>query len=179
MAKRITTIAEVDVTGITFGIKKSVLAEFAKKEDIIKFKDLVREKERLWFEASKKKRDQSHPFYSSYFRPHYHDLAPIDSQLRGLRKLWRNQYTDSFTEGLYVCTSALDWQIGSCAGELGQSWVGAKRVVKNTLFLYVQHDRLGNVELADAKTSQVIKLTRGSSVCDRFIKVTEVGDLNE
>lgn len=179
MAKRITTIAEVDVTGITFGIKKSVLAEFAKKEDIIKFKDLVREKERLWFEASKKKRDQSHPFYSSYFRPHYHDLAPIDSQLRGLRKLWRNQYTDSFTEGLYVCTSALDWQVGSCAGELGQSWVGAKRVVKNTLFLYVQHDRLGNVELADAKTSQVIKLTRGSSVCDRFIKVTEVGDLNE
>ena len=178
MAKRIKTIADVDVTGITFGIKKSVLAEVAKKEDILKFKDLVREKEKLWIEASKKKRDQSHPFYSSYFRPHYHDLAPIDSQLRGLRKLWRNSYTDSFTEGLYICTSALDWQIGSCAGELGQSWLGAKRVIKNTLFMYVQHDRLGNVELVDAKTSQVIKLTRGSSVCDRFIKVKE-GESNE
>ncbi|OUU31146.1 MAG: hypothetical protein CBB97_00455 [Candidatus Endolissoclinum sp. TMED37] len=168
--KRIKEIKGVDVTNVSFGIKKQVVATVAEKEDVERFIALVNEKHMIWRKAIERAREQALSGFSA--RPKYRDLAPIDSQMRGIRKLWRNAYTDSFSSGLYKCTSNLDWQVGACAGELGTAWTNA-RVPKDTLFMYVQHDRLGNVELVDAKTSRVIKLNRGHSVCDRFIKIQE------
>lgn len=170
MQKRIKKIFDVNVTNIYFGIRKQVVAEVAEREDLIKFIELVKAKNMLFLKAATTAKTNGQFRYTP--RPSYNDLAPIDSQMRGLRKLWRNAYTDSFSDGLYTCTGALDWQVGACAGELGTAWNNS-RVERGTLFMYVQHDRLGNVELADAKTSRVIKLNRGSSVCDRFIKMSK------
>lgn len=170
MRKRIKNIFDVNVTNINFGIRKQVIAEVANREDLIKFIELVKAKDMLFLRVATTSKTSGH--FSYVPRPSYKELAPLDSQMRALRKLWRNAYTDSFSEGLYTCTGALDWQVGACAGELGTAWIN-NRVERGTLFMYVQHDRLGNVELADAKTSRVIKLNRGSSVCDRFIKMNE------
>jgi hypothetical protein len=158
MGKIIKQIDGVNVSHCNFGIRKKVLQRIASSTDIQTFIELQKTKDKIYQQDIRSNR--------------WRQIDPINSQLRGLRKYWRNAYTDSFSEGLYTCETSLTWECGKCIGEFGTVYRG-NQIEKGTLFIYVQHDRLGNVELMNTKTSGLIKITRGSSVCDKFIKYTK------
>ena len=157
----------VNVSYRNFGIRKEALKTIAKAEDIQAFMNLLDKKEALFEAARKRAREQDRSWY--YAKPTWSDLHPIDTQLRGFRKYWRCEYTDSFSDGLYIARTNLSWEYGKCVGEFGSSYLN-KTIPKGTVFLYVQHDRMGNVELMHSTSSEVIKITRGSSSCDKFVR---------
>ena len=172
-SKPVKKIDGISVSGYSFGIKKTILKEIAKASELQNFIGLIQKKESLWAKA----REESQDNRRRYARPTWQQISPIDSELRGLRKYWRSTYTDSFSSGLYVATSAITWEVGKCAGEFGSAWSNRK-IEKGDIFMYAQHDRLGNVELINNKTSEVIKVVRGSAVCDKFLRL-EKGEENE
>jgi hypothetical protein len=172
-SKPVKEIDGISVSGYSFGIKKTILKEIAKASELQNFIGLIQKKERLWAEA--RKEVQNDP--RRYARPSWQQLSPINSELRGLRKYWRSTYTDSFSSGLYVATSKVTWEVGKCVGEFGTAWSN-RAIEKGDVFMYVQHDRLGNVELVNNKTAEVIKIVRGSSVCDKFLRLKK-GEENE
>ena len=168
--KLIKEIDGVCIRGCSFGIRKCALSTVAKAKDIIKFKELLQTKDELYRKA--RRHEGNH-----WARPPHSVLGPIDSQLRGFRKYWRTMYTDSFSEGLYIAHSPISWQGGRCVGELGSSWQN-QAIRAGDIFMYVQHDRLGNVELMNTKNSELIKLPRGNAVCDKIIRFKK-GEENE
>jgi len=163
-------IKEIDgesLSGYNFGVKKSILEIVAKRQDLKKFKSLIDKRQGL-IRGAQARGDRW---------PSYQEIFPIDSELRGYRLYWRTQYTKSFEEGLYKSTKTLRYQIGKCQGEFGISWRNS-RIEKNTLFMYVQHDAIGNVELMHLASNELIKIKRGSGSCEAFIKIKE-GEENE
>jgi hypothetical protein len=167
MAKIIKEVDGECVVGYQFGVKKSILQLVASAQEIRAFKEKVNKKA-LLFHESKSRGDRW---------PRWSDLQPIDSELRGYRKYWRTKYTDSFSNGLYRASKKIRWQVGKCHGEFGYSWMNSQ-MPKGTIFLYVRHDLLGNVELLNSTNNELLKLLRGSGNCESFIKIEE-GEKNE
>ena len=157
----------ISVVNTNFGIQRFVIEQVASQKEIIKFKSLLEEKNRLIFEA-----------YSSKQMPVWRNVQPIDSELRGYRKYWRTKYTDSFAEGLYKSTKRLSWQFGRCAGEFGTTWKN-KVIDKGAILMYVRHDPLGNVELMHLESNELIKVPRGNANCDSLILMNDEEQTNE
>ena len=162
MRKIIKEIDGENVATYNFGVKKDILQYVAKADELKKFKSLVDKKRRLRFEAWQAKKQY----------PKYRDIGPINSELRGYRLWWRTKYTNSFDEGLYKVTKNLRYEVGKCQGEFGVCWLNSV-IERNTLFMYVRHDALDNIELMNLSNSQLIKIKRGSSSSEAFIKVEE------
>lgn len=163
-------IKEIDgesVSSYSFGVKKEILEIVAKGPELKKFKALVDARLKLRQEA----------WARNERWPSYRDIAPIDSELRGYRQYWRIRYTDSFEAGLYKSTKTLRYQVGKCQGEFGVTWRNS-RIERNTLFMYIRHDPIGNVELMNLSSNELVKVKRGSTSSEAFIKVNE-GEDNE
>ena len=163
MKKRM--IKEIDgenVVAYNFGVKKDILQHVATANELKKFKSLVDEKRRIRMEA----------WLANKRYPNYRDINPIDSELRGYRLWWRTKYTNSFNEGLYKATKTLRYEVGKCQGEFGVCWLNSV-ISKNTLFMYVRHDPLDNVELMNLSNNQLIKIKRGSASSESFTRVIE------
>lgn len=157
--RSIKEIHGISVVNTNFGIRRFVIEKVASRKEIVKFKGLLEEKNRLIFEAYREKKI-----------PVWRQVRPIDSELRGYRKYWRTKYTDSFTDGLYKSTKRLSWQFGRCTGEFGTSWYN-KVIDKGALLMYIRHDPLGNVELMHLDSNELIKVPRGNANCDSLIAV--------
>ena len=162
MRIKIKEIDGVDITGYNFGIRKEVLIKVAKANELKKFMSLVNQKREIFLEAS----------VNGQRYPTYRDITPIDSELRGYRQYWRTLYTNSFDQGLYRSLKTLRWEVGKCQGQFGVTWKNA-HITKGTLFMYVGHDALENVELMNLDSQELIKIKRGSASSDAFIKVEE------
>ena len=163
-------IKEIDgesVSSYSFGVKKEILETVAKGPELKKFKALVDKRLKLRKEA----------WARNERWPSYRDIAPIDSELRGYRHYWRIQYTNSFDNGLYKSTKTLRYQVGKCQGEFGTTWRNS-RIEKNTLFMYIRHDPVGNIELMNLANNELVKVKRGAASSEAFIKVNE-GEDNE
>ena len=70
----------ISVVNTNFGIQRFVIEQVASQKEIIKFKALLEEKNRLILEA-----------YSSKQMPVWLNVQPIDSELRGYRKILANE----------------------------------------------------------------------------------------
>ena len=160
-----TAIKEIDgesVATYNFGVKKNILELVAKASELKKFKALINERRKIRMEA----------WQSGQRYPAYRDLVPIDSELRGYRQWWRTKYTNSFGEGLYKATKSLNYEVGKCRGEFGVTWRNSA-IKKGTLFMYVRHDPLDNVELMNLSSNELVKIKRGSASSEAFTKVPE------
>ena len=163
------TVKEIDgenVVTYSFGVKKNILKLVAKGVELKKFKALVDERRRIRTQA-----------WQTGSHLNYRALNPIDSELRGYRQWWRTQYTNSFKEGLYKVTKNLQYEVGRCQGEFGVTWRNSA-IKKNTLFMYIRHDPLDNIELMNLSSNELVKIKRGSASSEAFIKVTE-GEKND
>ncbi len=167
MKKIVKEIDGESVALYNFGVKKNILQIVAKASELKKFKSLVDERRKIRMEA----------WQSGKRYPNYRDINPIDSELRGYRQWWRTKYTNSFEEGLYKVTKTLRYEVGKCQGEFGVCWRNSA-IKKNTLFMYVRHDPLDNVELMNLSSNELVKIKRGSASSEAFIKVIE-GENNE
>ncbi len=164
------TIKEIDGENVAlynFGIRKIILQFVAKAPELKKFKSLLNERRKVHAEA----------WQIGKRYPNYQDIHHINSELRGYRQWWRTQYTNSFKEGLYKVTKNLQYEVGRCQGEFGVAWRNSA-IKKNTLFMYIRHDPLDNVELMNLSSNEIVKIKRGSASSEAFIKVTE-GEKND
>ena len=162
MKKIIKEIDGESVITYNFGVKKHILELVAKASEIKKFKALINERRKIRMEA----------WQNGHRYPAYRDLVPIDSELRGYRQWWRTKYTNSFGEGLYKATKSLNYEVGKCRGEFGVTWRNSA-IKKGTLFMYVRHDPLDNVELMNLSSNELVKIKRGSASSEAFTKVAE------
>lgn len=159
---RIKEIFGIDVSRHNFGIKKEVLKEVVLEKELKKFIE-IKEKIQSIEQAA---------ISDGRRYPNWSEIRPLKSELRGYRKYWRTKYTDGFSHGLYRCTGQLRWQVGKVFGEFGTSWKNFN-ITSTDLFMYVRHDKLGNVELMNTRSSEIVKLPRGNAACDKFIKTGE------
>ena len=165
--------------GLNFGMKKNVVQEYGKPEEISRFVKLLKEsnslKHKMWAEG----------YSGETFRGYRLQVQEISAELRGLRKLFRTRHTDSFDNGLYRCSVLVHpYQLSVPVGKVGHINGWYRRTIqhglpKGSLLMWSCRDEIGNCEFIVSDTGYVIKVPRGHSSSDHIVPVDQLGSVEE
>lgn len=178
----------ISLVGISFSIGKHVLKEVASKEEIETFlKNMkgLEDVKRKYYSGDSSYFNNANmlkmPTYGDYFRPwimngQYRDkYFKLKAENAGIRKLWRQKYTDSFSsETLYYSSRRISLDIST--GKYGKVWKGYSCSTyvassKISTYVYIGHNELGDVELMLNSDNSIRVLPRGASICDSIRKL--------
>lgn len=182
----------ISLVGISFSIGKHVLKEVASKEEIETFLKNVKGLEdvkRKYYSGDSSYFNNANmcrsgmqlPEYGSWFRPwimsdQYRDkYFRLKAENSGIRKLWRQKYTDSFSgDTLYYSSRRI--ALDTSTGKYGKVWKGYANSNYNAsskmnTYVYVGHNELGDVELMLNSDNSIRVLPRGASICDAIRKL--------
>ena len=178
----------ISLVGISFSVGKHVLKEVASKEEIETFlKNMkgLEDVKRKYYSGDPSYFGNSKmmklPTYGDWFRPwimadqYRSKYFRLEAENTGMRKLWREKYTDSFSgDTLYYSSRRISLDIST--GKYGKVWKGYPSSSYNAsskmnTYVYVGHNELGDVELMLNSDNSIRVLPRGASICDAIRKL--------
>ena len=113
----------------------------------------------------------------THSREEWHDLqssiSRYEDELKGQRKTWRCMWTDSLDHGLYTVNRKIpSWNLKKAVGKYGYGYFRSS-ARPGDIFLYIGHDKKGDVEMLHQSSNVIIKVPRGAGISDSFCKLEE------